>query len=276
MQEPDYIQLNKQSWNANVPVHMASPFYGLDQFIKGQSSLNDIELQLLGNIEGKSILHLQCHFGQDSISLARLGAKVTGVDFSEQAIEAARNLAQQTGANADFICCDVYSLPEYLDHHFDIVFTSYGVIGWLPDMEKWAYVVSKFLKPGGSFVMVEFHPVVWMFDNDFDRVEYRYFNAEPIVETTEGSYADRSADIKNQTVNWNHSLDEVISNLIEQGLQIESFKEYDYSPYNCFNHTVETSPGHFQIKKLGNKIPMLYSIKATKNANSKKSSARGV
>lgn len=272
----DYIKFNKESWNANVSVHLASEFYGVNKFIRGKTSLNDIELGLLGNIENKTLLHLQCHFGMDSISLAKLGAKVTGVDFSDAAIKAAKELAQKTNTEAGFICCDIYSLPEHLDNKFDIVFTSYGVIGWLPDMEQWAYIVSKYLKPRGTFVMVEFHPFVWMYDNDFDKVAYRYFNDEAIFEEIEGTYADRDADIKKKTISWNHSLSEVINNLISAGLEIDSFEEYDYSPYNCFNHTNEVSPGRFQIEKFGNKIPMLYSIKAVKKSYQKKISTRGI
>ena len=259
-----------------MPVHLASEFYGVNDFIKGKTSLNDIELNLLGNIEGKSLLHLQCHFGMDSISLARLGAKVTGVDFSEPAIEAAQNLSEKAGTKTEFICSDIYSLPEHLDNKFDIVFTSYGTIGWLPDIEKWAYIVSKYLNPGGCFVMVEFHPVVWMFDNDFKEVAYRYFLEEAIVEETEGTYANPDAAINKKTFSWNHSLGEVINNLINAGLEIESFEEYDYSPYNCFRHTKEVAPARFQIEKFGNKIPMLYSIKARTNSYRKKSSTRGV
>lgn len=276
MNQPDYIKFNKQSWNDSVPVHLASEFYGVNDFIKGKTSLNDIELNLLGNIEGKSLLHLQCHFGMDSISLARLGANVTGVDFSEPAIEAAQDLSEKAGTKTEFICSDIYSLPEHLDNKFDIVFTSYGTIGWLPDIEKWAYIVSKYLKPGGCFVMVEFHPVVWMFDNDFKEVAYRYFLDEAIVEESEGTYANPDATINKKTFSWNHSLGEVINNLINAGLEIESFEEYDYSPYNCFRHTQEVAPARFQIEKFGNKIPMLYSIKARKKSYSKKSSTRGV
>src|SRR5690606_20725019 len=119
------------------------------------------------NLKDKKVLHLQCHFGQDSISLARLGASVVGVDLSDKAIEQAQHIAQELNADARFICCDIYDLPKHLNEQFDIVFTSYGTIGWLPDLDKWASVIHHFLKPGGQFIFAEFHPVVWMFDNDF-------------------------------------------------------------------------------------------------------------
>ena len=271
----DYITCNKLAWNKKVPVHLSSEFYDVNQFIKGKSTLNKIELDLLGNIEGKELLHLQCHFGLDTLSLARLGAKVTGVDFSGNAIEAARALANRTGIDATFICCDIYSLPEYLDHKFDIVFTSYGTVGWLPDLKKWAHIVSKYLATGGTFVIVDFHPVIWMYDNDFKKVTYRYFKDEPIIEEMKGSYTDRSADIQTRTITWNHSLSEIINSLITQGLSIEAFDEYDYSPYNCFKGLKKIEPGRFQIKKFGNKIPMVYSICSSKKNHDRRSSSRG-
>ena len=163
----EYLNTNKQLWNNKVSHHIESDFYKMDYFLAGNTSLNTIELDLLGNIEGKSVLHLQCHFGQDSISLAKLGAKVTAIDFSEIAIEKAKEIATQTNTNVNFISCNIYDLPNLIDKKFDIVFTSYGTICWLPDIMKWAGLVSHFLKPNGQFVFVDFHPVIWMYDNDF-------------------------------------------------------------------------------------------------------------
>ena len=259
---PDYIEKNKDSWNQRTSYHIGSAFYDQENFIKGKSSLNDIELYLLGDIAGKKILHLQCHFGQDSISLARMGAKVTGVDLSDKAISEAKLIAKATNTNVAFICCDVYDLPAHLNESFDIVFTSYGTITWLPDLDKWGKIISKYLVPGGKFVFVEFHPVVWMFDNDFDKVGYNYFNNGPIVETENGTYADKDAPIRTESVCWNHSLSEVISSLLHNNMELSSFDELDYSPYNCFNATEEYEPGKFRIKHLGNKIPMLYALTA--------------
>ena len=178
----NYIKKNKTLWNKRTDYHFNSEFYDVDNFINGKSSLNDIELDLLGDIKNKTILHLQCHFGQDTLSLARLGAIVTGVDLSDNAINKAKELAVKLNSNARFICCDVYDLPEHLKEKFDIVFTSYGTIGWLPDLNKWARLIADFLKPGGTFILVEFHPFLWIFDNDFNNVEYSYFKSEPIVE----------------------------------------------------------------------------------------------
>lgn len=148
----DYLNVNKEAWNKKTPVHFASEFYDNEAFIAGKNSLNSIELALLGDVKEKRILHLQCHFGQDSISLARMGAEVTGVDLSDVSIKIANELAEKTDTSVRFIECDLYSLDQVLNEQFDIVFTSYGTIGWLPDMDRWADVVSKFLKPGGQFV----------------------------------------------------------------------------------------------------------------------------
>ncbi|WP_300565952.1 class I SAM-dependent methyltransferase [Flavobacterium sp.] len=260
----DYIETNKKTWNNKTDVHIASDFYDNESFLNGKSTLNEIELKLLGDVSGKKILHLQCHFGQDTISLTRLGAKVTGVDLSDKAINKAQEFNQKLGLDAQFICCDIYDLPQHLDEKFDIVFTSYGTIGWLPDVEKWANVISHFLKPGGKLVFADFHPVVWMYDNDFATVFYSYFNIEPIIETYSGTYADQNAEIETHSVCWNHPTSEVLNALIQSGLEINSFNEYDYSPYNCFNETEEFEKGKFRIKHLENKIPMVFSLVATK------------
>ncbi|MDI9320237.1 MAG: class I SAM-dependent methyltransferase [Phycisphaerales bacterium] len=262
--EHDYININKKLWDNKVEHHVASEFYDMKNFLEGKSSLKSIELDMLGVVKGKSILHLQCHFGQDSISLARMGASVTGIDFSEKAIEKAKDIALQTNADATFICTDVYSLPEILQQQFDIVFTTYGTIGWLPDMGKWAGVVAHFLKPGGKFIFTEFHPVVWMFDNDFSSLAYNYFNKEAIVEIMQGTYAAADAPLQDQEIAWNHAISEVLNALLQKGLTLTQFNEYDYSPYNCFRHTEEFEPGKFRIKHLGNKIPMVYSLIALK------------
>ena len=165
---------------------------------------------------------------------------------------------------AKFICCNIYDLPGYLDAQFDIVFTTYGTISWLPDLHKWAGIISRYLKPGGRFVFVEFHPVVWMFDDDFDKPGYSYFNSGALVETETGTYADKASPVIHDFVNWNHSISEILNSLISRGLEINSFNEFDYLPYNCFKHTIEIEPGKYRIKHLDNKIPMLFSILATK------------
>ncbi|MGY2133010.1 class I SAM-dependent methyltransferase [Hymenobacter sp. HD11105] len=261
----NYTELNRQLWNAKTDFHVRSEFYDVEGFLGGKSSLNDLELGLLGDVAGKSILHLQCHFGQDSLSLSRLGARVTGVDLSDQAIAKARELAAQLGLSAEFICSDVYDLPNHLHQQFDVVFTSYGVLGWLPDMGRWAGVVSHFLKPGGQLVLVEFHPAVWMFDNDFTHVQYSYFNRQTITEVETGTYADRSAPLEQTAVSWNHDLGEVLGSLLQEGLEIKHFAEYDYSPYNCFSNMEQIAERKFQLKNMAGKLPLMYSVVANKS-----------
>jgi len=260
----NYLEINKNSWNNRLESHLTSDFYDMPAFLSGKSSLHDIELDLLGDIKGKKILHLQCHFGQDTISLARMGAEVVGIDLSDESITKAKELAITTKSSARFVCSSVYDLPENLDEEFDIVFATYGTIPWLPDLDKWGNVIQHFLKPGGQFIFVEFHPVVWMFDDDFETIGYNYSNSGAIVESESGTYADRDADIALQYVCWNHGISEVLNSLIAHNIRIDSLDEFDYSPYNCFSHTVEFEPSKFRIKHLGNRIPMVYSVVGTK------------
>lgn len=262
-----YLDHNRDSWNKRTAHHLASEFYDLPGFLAGHNSLQAPELSLLGDVSGKSILHLQCHFGQDSLSLARMGAHITGIDLSDAAITAARSLNDQLGLDARFINCDVYSLPEILHERFDIVFASYGTIGWLPDIARWASIVSRFLTPGGQFIFAEFHPVVWMMDDDFRKISYRYFHSDPIIESFSGTYADREADIEGTEVSWNHGLAEVIQALLNHGLALRNFQEYDYSPYDCFAHTVQTGKRQWRIKHLDDKLPMMYTLLMEKQGN---------
>jgi len=261
---PDYKELNRQSWNKRTLHHLQSEFYDLPGFMSGKTSLKEIELDLLGDISGKSILHLQCHFGQDTLSLARMGAHVTGVDLSDEAIRQAQQLARDCKLEGRFICCDIYDLPQHLEEQFDIVFTSYGTIGWLPDMDRWADIVSRYLKPGGNFIFAEFHPVVWMFDDTFRQVSYDYFNTVAIVEEESGTYAQRDAPIKGTYVCWNHNMAEVLQSLISKGLQLELFREYDYAPYNVFRNMREAEPGRYRLNYPDKLIPLVYALKATK------------
>lgn len=262
--EENYININRKTWNEKTEFHIQSDFYSQEEFLKGKNSLMPIELELLGDIKDKSILHLQCHFGQDTISFSRLGAKAVGVDLSDNAIKKATEIAKQLNTETRFICCDIYDLPNHLNEQFDIVFTSYGTIGWLPDLDKWANVISHFLKPGGKFIMADFHPVVWMFDDNFEKIGYNYFKSEAIIESTEGTYADKNAPMNSKTITWNHSTSELLNSLLKNNLELNAFNEYDYSPYNCFNATEEFEPKKFRIKHLENKIPMVYSILAMK------------
>src|SRR5687768_5568939 len=277
-QYSNYFEANKDLWNKRTVVHKDSFFYDLPAFLAGKSSLKEIELNEIGIIVDKKILHLQCHFGMDTLSLARMGAKVVGVDLSDTAIHEAKKLNNDLGLDAEFICCNIYDLhPQIiestkvspvggdLEGAFDIVFTSYGVIGWLPDLNKWAEIIAHYLKPGGFFYMAEFHPVVWMLDEDFEKVKYYYHNQELIDIDAQGTYANLDADIQGKEYSWNHSISEVLNALINQGLRLDFFKEYSYSPYPCFKNIVQGADGNWRVKGLEDKIPMVYSLKALKS-----------
>lgn len=261
MNDQEAFEANKKLWNARVPHHLASRMYDMPAFLAGKCSLTETELNLLGDVKGKRILHLQCHFGQDTLSLARMGAEVTGLDISDAAITEATRLTDELGLKADWVLSNVVEHVPALDGKFDIVFTSFGTIGWLPDLKPWAANIARYLKPGGRFVFVEFHPAVWMFDNDFTHVAYSYFNKEAIIEEEQGTYADREASIKLTSCGWNHDLGEVMSALLEQGLVLERFSEFDGSPHDSFANTVRGSDGMYRVEGMEGKLPMMYGLR---------------
>lgn len=255
---------NRETWNKKVAIHAASDFYNLDLFKKGKSSLNRYELNALGNISGKSLLHLQCHFGQDTLSLNRLGAKCTGIDISDEAIKLAKKLNDELRLDAEFVCCNVLDTSKHISEKFDIVFTSYGTIGWLPDLKPWAQMIAERLKSGGSFYIVEFHPIAWMFDYTVSPpvMKYGYQQVEAIYEEYEGTYADGNSKMVSKEYGWNHGLGEVISSLSEAGLQIEYLKEHEASPYDVFPGLVKNKECLFEMP---NKMyPLIYELKAIK------------
>lgn len=254
------FEANKELWNKRTAVHKDSSFYDRTGFINGKDVLTPIETTEVGDVQGKKLLHLQCHFGMDSLNWVRKGAKVTGIDLSDAAIDEAKKLNDELKMDARFICCNVYDLKDHLDEQFDIVFTSYGVVGWLPDLDKWAALVAHYLKPGGIFYLAEFHPVVWMFDDEFTHIQYAYDNQEMIVTQSQGTYTDRDAPITASEYSWNHSISEVLNALLNQGLQLQFFNEHMYSPYPCFTNVVAAGEGKWHIKGLENKIPMVYSL----------------
>ncbi len=256
----DYLSINKEAWDKRTKVHVESEFYDVASFKCGRCSLNPIELKQVGNVQGKSLLHLQCHFGQDTLSWARLGAEVTGVDLSANAIKHANSLKQALDLKADFIESDVVQFGHENKQQFDVVFTSYGVLCWLPNLVDWAQTIAKSLKVGGEFHLVEFHTF-----NDL-LSGYPYFpDSRPDVEE-EGTYTENCDGTKTTTVTWSHPISEVINALIDAGLKIESFSEHPYSPYNCFDGLESVPNLGYQMLYKGQQIPLLYSIKARKVA----------
>ena len=260
------LRTNRANWNERTPVHAASDSYDLDGFRAGQITLTDVERSEVGDVSGKTLLHLQCHFGLDTMSWARLGARTTGVDFSEDAIGLARGLNEELGLGVRFIQSNIYDLPDALDEQFDIVFTSYGVLNWLPDIGRWAEVVSDHLKPGGVFYIVEFHPFAAVFEASEagDMVPtYGYFHHELSFEGGEPSYAGEGI-IESPTYQWQHSLGDIVSALVDAGLRIEFLREF---PFNCYRlHPVmeRGDDGWWRLPKHNESFPQMFSVRATK------------
>jgi SAM-dependent methyltransferase len=261
----DKFEHNRQTWNELTNLHAASDFYDLEGFKKGKSSLNHIELEELGNVEKKKFLHLQCHFGMDTLSFARLGADVVGVDISDTSINKAIGLSNDLSIPARFIRSNVYDIDKVLDEKFDIIYTSYGAINWLNDLDKWANLISSFLKSNGIFYMVEFHPFIYTLNDDL-QINENYFKTASIETEVKDSYTDNSKLSKKNLkhIEWHHSLSEVINSLLENGLQIEFVNEFPYQVYNCFPNMIEIEKGKWVFEKFGDKIPYMYSIKANK------------
>lgn len=266
-----YIQENLQWWNEAAPLHAASTFYDVEGFLKGKSTLHNLEKEKLGDLRDQKLLHLQCHFGMDTLSLARLGAKVTGVDFSEEAIRLAKSLNEKLGLDAQFVCSNVYDLPQHISAQYDIVYTSYGVLCWLNDLPNWAKVIAHFLKPGGRFLIVESHPFADMLDVKDQQLEIAYsyfFDQAPYTVIDDGTYADRQAVMKNKTTHeWAHSLSEIMQSLWSAGLTIQSFEEYPYCFYEKFSGMMEKNDDGwwvFKDEKWKRKLPLMFSLMAQK------------
>lgn len=258
MNKGDYLAVNQAAWDARTNTHLASDFYDVSGFLAGKSSLNPVELAQLGDVTGKRLLHLQCHFGQDTLSWARLGAKVTGVDLSGQAITAARRLASELSIDAQFINSDVESFGSSNHARFDIVFTSYGAICWLPDLSLWANTIAQALATGGEFHMVEFHPVMDLM------LGYPYFDGGKAFDEEHGTYTENCDGSKHRMISFSHSLADVLSALINAGLVIEQFTEHAASPYPCFDGlTFVEGEGYYKYVN-EQAVPMLFAIKARK------------
>jgi SAM-dependent methyltransferase len=263
-----YTQANRANWDAWAEINWLSTHYDVDGFKTGHSSLKSIEREEVGDVAGKTLLHLQCHFGLDTLSWARLGARVTGVDYSEKAITLARSLAEEVKLNADFICADLYTLPEVLHRQYDIVFTSYGVLFWLKDLISWAKIAARYLKPGGTFYIVEHHPLVNVFaEGAVDKLEIRYpysHAAEPIAVETHGTYADPDANYHSVEYCWGYSLGDVINAVIEADMRIVWLHEFPYSSSRRFPFMQQGEDGLWRWQETSNTLPLLFSLKATK------------
>lgn len=259
----DYASINKKWWNDVTPIHSRSELYNLPAFKKGKTSLEKTELSELTNVKGKTMLHLMCHFGMDTLSWGRKGALATGVDISEESVKLARKLSKEVKIPGKFICSDIYDLPQTLQEKFDIVYTSYGVLCWVSNIKKWAKLINHYLKPGGVFYIVELHPFAGILSTDF-KLEYKYFDHGPFIDDSEGTYTDWNEKIKGVTYEWNYTLGQVINALIDEGLKIEFVHEFPYSMYDQFPGFMEKKGDEWRLKNKKIQIPLLFSLKATK------------
>ncbi len=264
-----YFESNQHLWDQWTGVHLKSRFYDVDGFKAGRNTLDPVELAGLGDVRGKSVLHLQCHFGMDSLSLARMGARVTGLDLSPEAIKAARALSQEIGVSAEFVQANVYDAAQVLSGRFDLVFTSHGAIYWLPDLRKWAQVIADLLRPGGTFFIADGHPFAAVFETEGNvtgfEVKYPYFHSDaPMRWEVNGSYADPTADVHGVEYGWQHSLSDVLNALRGAGLRIEELREYPFVPWPMFPFLEKREDGWWHLPAQFIQIPLMFSLVATK------------
>jgi SAM-dependent methyltransferase len=260
------LATNQRVWDLWTDEHAGSTFYDLDGFRRGKDRLRSIELSELGDVSGKSMLHLQCHFGLDTLAWARRGAQVTGVDFSERSIALADSLSVELNIPARFVCSDLYQLPRHLSGEFDIVFTSYGVLHWLRDLSSWAQIVARFLKPGGVFYIVEDHPTFRMFTTDpvaGMRLNNAYFHSDqPDAVDATGSYATGNQGPPVSFYIWNHGMGEIVTSLVDAGLTIEFLHEFPYAARAKFPFMEQREDGWWHLPPGQVQIPLLFSLLA--------------
>ncbi|MHA1912720.1 MAG: class I SAM-dependent methyltransferase [Candidatus Kariarchaeaceae archaeon] len=269
--EKDFIKTNQANWDSRVALHLTSDYYQLEKFKTDPTHLSFVahEHEEVGNVEGKTLLHLQCHFGLDTLSFARLGAKPTGTDISGEAIKLAQSLTQELDLDASFIQSDLYDLPDNLEGEFDIVFTSVGVLCWLPDIYSWAKVVAHFLKPGGLFYIKDGHPIKNIFDEDLNdgemKIKFPYFRSSEIMWNDGASYASDEKIQDNATAyEWIHRFGDIINALIQAGLIITEVKEFPYLMMQMYDTFVKNDLGEWHFPNDQGLIPLMYTIKATK------------
>jgi 2-polyprenyl-3-methyl-5-hydroxy-6-metoxy-1,4-benzoquinol methylase len=266
----DPIAGNKALWEEWAAINYGSDFYHVEDFKNPDDNrLRAYEIEHVGDVRGKDLLHLQCHFGLDTLSWARLGANVTGVDFSAEGVARARRLAEEVGLEATFVESNVYDLPNNLQGEFDVVYTSRGVLGWLPELDGWARVISHFLKPGGIFYITEAHPFYEPFNDEYTgelRVLHPYFaRTEPMRFKTQGSYADESAHVEQAfEYAWPHPMSEIINSLIRHGLRIDLLEEYPFLEWPA-PFLVEGENGTYVLRpEQKGEIPLFFALRATK------------
>lgn len=263
----DWLEQNMAMWDLKVPTHLNSVVYDVPGFVAGALSLKPHEISDLGDVQGKDLVHLQCHIGLDTLSWARLGANVTGLDFSAQSILAAQRIASQAQLEARFVTANVYDAATVLGRAYDVVYTGVGALCWLPDLSRWASVISELLRPGGLLYLFEFHPVEWMLDRaERGGVELKFdYFTPPDGYRAAGAvtYAELGAiDATQPTVQWNHPLGEVVTALVNAGLLIEELRELDRSILNNWPGMEASDDGMFRMVRNGPNLPLMYVLRA--------------
>ncbi|MEZ5343190.1 MAG: methyltransferase [Acidimicrobiales bacterium] len=264
------LQDNLDNWNDRVPIHLLG--YGLDAFDDPShiSSVVARDVEALGDLTGQRVAHLQCHIGTDSVSLARLGATVTGLDFSQPAIEAAAALAERTGADATFVCSPVYDAVGALGCTYDLVYTTTGVLNWLDDLDQWAGAVAGLLVSGGRLYVRDMHPFLWVFEEVDGEIKpthrYRTPRDEPFVIDEAQTYVagDTSGITHTRNNEWSHTIGEIINALVTNGLSITRFDEHELIDWQCFPSAVAVGEEWLLPEPLRQMVPTMFSLMATK------------
>ena len=267
--------INHANWEARVPLHVGSDGYGLDRFRRDPSHLSEVvryDLPRLGDIAGIDVVHLQCHIGTDTLSLARLGATVTGLDFSGSALEAARQLFADCGTEGDFVEADIYDAVEALGPgRFDLVYTGVGALCWLPDIAGWARVVAGLLRPGGRLFIRDGHPVLNSLDDersdDLLVVEHPYFEtADGVRLEAEFSYVEHDGTLAaTSTVEFNHGMGEIVTAVLEAGMELTGLVEHDTLPWPQFARLMgHVAPNEYRLRERPDRVPMSFTLQARK------------
>jgi SAM-dependent methyltransferase len=271
----DYRAVNRSNWDERAPAHAASPDYDVDKFVTDPQFLSKVvrfDLPLLGDIAGARGVHLQCHIGTDTISLARLGASMTGLDFSAEALTQARDLARRTGADATFVEADAYDAAKVLGRaSFDLVFTGIGALCWLPSVRRWAEVVAELLRVGGRLFIREGHPMLWALDetrqDDLLVVDFPYFEREePLAWEEGGTYVQTDAVFRhNISYSWNHGLGEIVTALQDAGMELTGLVEHDSVPWEALPGKMERiGDREWRLADRPWRLPHSYTLQAVK------------
>jgi SAM-dependent methyltransferase len=265
----DSVDLNLANWNERVPAHVASPDYSVARFAEDPEFLSAVvrfDLPRLGDIAGLDGVHLQCHIGTDTVSLARLGARVTGVDFSPAALVAARDLAKSCGLDARFVESEVYAVPGALGADFDLVYTGVGALNWLPDISGWARVVAGLLRPGGRLYLRDAHPVLLTMDyrrsDDVLSIVEPYFEVETHHEVHERTYTDGPPVASPGQYQWNHGLGEIVQAVIGAGLTVTALREHQECEWQALDQMIAGDDGKFRLPEAPERLPLMFTLDA--------------